>query len=102
MFRIVAFLSGTEFESAARSPETGQRGCSQMIIHGVPNRSTSMPNRCAKKVCPIGLPRTVDPEGHGETFHRPVGAIGWRVGTHQHLVADDEASVHDLAAPFRR
>ena len=31
---------------------------SQLIIHGVPNRSTSIPKRAAQKVCWIGI-RTV-------------------------------------------
>ena len=38
-----------------------QSGCSQLIIHGVPNRSTSMPNRSAQKAL-------LDRHPHGAVF----------------------------------
>jgi hypothetical protein len=50
---------------------------------------------------PLRLRRIGDTESHGEALH-VFRAAGGGIGTHQHLVAHDQASVHDLLAPFRR
>src|ERR1700751_4815636 len=49
----------------------------------------------------FGIFGVVDAERHREAFHWFV-AVGRRVGTHQYLVADHEAGMHDLVAPLGR
>jgi hypothetical protein len=57
------------------SPRSGQPwGRSQLTIHGMPNRSTSMPKRCAQKVSAIGMV-TVPPSANA--LKTCSASVGW-------------------------
>jgi hypothetical protein len=84
-------------------------GVSQLTIHGVPNRSMSMPKRFAQKVSCNGI-RTVPPSASAVKIlepHRHLDGDRHReslrlakelrgcIRTHQNRVADRHSGVHD-------
>src|SRR5262249_35082991 len=53
--RAFTVLAGRSHRPQCAADWCVQAACSQLIIHGVPNRSTSMPKRAAQKVFWIGI-----------------------------------------------
>ena len=98
-------------------PAIDSESPSQLIDHGIPNRSTTMPKRAAQNVCSsgnitlpslasslkdaLGLARALDLNREREALGWLV-AIGRDVGTHQDLFADRHAAVHHLVLPAGR